>query len=160
MARLGRWHVTAIIAALVATALTGVLWFIRHDLIASEPDEVQRLLLAGHGVAAYAAVLVFGSVLALHVRAGWRSGRNVASGIVLATVMTILSVTALWLYYGGEESRDWARCVHIGAGLLGIAAAPVHVALGWRLRRRASRRSVDGAPDLRWPVWSGRDTSS
>jgi hypothetical protein len=157
MARLGRWHVTAVVAALVATALTGILWFIRHDLMESEPDEVQRLLLAGHGVAAYAAVLVFGSVLALHVRAGWRSRRNVASGVGLAAVMTILTVTGLWLYYGSEESRDWGRWVHIGVGLLGLAAAPLHVALGWRLRRRVSPRCVDDPPDLRWPVWSGRD---
>jgi hypothetical protein len=133
--RLGLWHFSIIITVLAAVSLTGLAWFVRHDLVESEPDDLQRLLLAAHGVFAYGAVLVFGSALPTHARLAWRHKRNIASGLSMIVTIGTLALTALWLYYGNEESRNLARWVHIGVGLAVFAAVPIHIMLGRRIRQ-------------------------
>lgn len=133
--RLGLWHFVIIIAVLTGVSLTGLAWFVWHDLLESEPDDLQRLLLVTHGALAYGALVVFGSALAAHARLAWRHKRNMVSGLSIIVTMGALALSALWLYYGGEESRNVARWVHIGIGLAAFAAFPIHVVLGRRIRR-------------------------
>jgi hypothetical protein len=133
--RLGPWHFGIITTVLAAVSLTGLAWFVRHDLLESEPDDLQRLLLAAHGIFAYGAVLVLGSALPAHARLAWRHRRNIASGVVLIVTMGILALTALWLYYGSEEWRGWARWIHISVGLAAFAAVPLHIMRGRSVSR-------------------------
>jgi hypothetical protein len=139
--RLGKWHQAAIYAALAAVCVSGAAWFILHDFLEEEPSDLQRRWLVIHGVAAFAALIAFGSVFPLHVRVSWSGRRNVASGLCLSSVMAILAVSALFLYYGGEDSRFLARWAHIGVGLVALVVFPVHVVLGRRARNRASKPS-------------------
>lgn len=135
--RLGKWHRRFVLAALVVVASSGVLWFLLHDVMAREADEFLYQLLVAHGIAAYASAVAFGSVLPLHVMAGWRQGRNLASGLVVAITLALLIGSALLLYYGGEETQAWARLVHIAVGFGALAAAPLHIVLGRRMRKQA-----------------------
>jgi len=59
--------------------------------------------------------------------------------IVALSVMALLGVTGLLLYYSGEDWRDLGRWLHIGVGIAGVLAVPVHVWLG---RRRPVRQAV------------------
>jgi Sec-independent protein secretion pathway component TatC len=118
--RLGRWHLGITIAVLAAVSFTGLAWFVRHDLMEREPDDLQRLLLAAHGIFAYGAVLAFGSALPTHARLAWRHRRNIASGLSMIVTIGTLELTALWLYYGSEQLRDLARWVHMGVGLVAL----------------------------------------
>ncbi|MGC1860970.1 MAG: multicopper oxidase domain-containing protein [Methylocystis sp.] len=127
--------------ALIAVCVSGVAWFILHDLVEEEPSNFQRMSLVTHGVSAYAALVIFGSVLPLHVRSSWSGKRNVATGIVLILVIALLIVTALFLYYGGEETRWSARWVHLGVGVTAALAFPLHVVLGRRSRKKAYRNN-------------------
>src|SRR5258705_3631746 len=99
-----------------------------------EPGELQRALLVLHGVSAFAALIVFGSLVPLPMRSGWLCRRNIASGACVASLMAVLIVTALLLYYGGEDTRGgqvdpYRRWPARHRGL------PVHVVLGLRTRR-------------------------
>jgi len=139
--RLGPWQQAAVYAALVIVGLTGLVWFALHDFVEEEPSELQRWSLVLHGASAFAALIVFGSLLPLHVRSGWVRRRNIASGLSITVVMTVLIVTALLLYYGSEEMRAPVRWTHIGIGILAFALFPMHVIFGHRSRPLA-------APDL------------
>lgn len=132
--RLGPWHRIATLAALALVALTGVLWFVLHDLIEDEPSRLAHMLLVLHGVSAYAALIVFGSLFPLHMRSGWLRRRNVASGASMLIAMAVLIVTALALYYGDEETRPAARWVHIGVGLAACVMIGLHMILGRTFR--------------------------
>lgn len=141
--RMGRLQQIVVYAVLSTVALSGLFWFVVHDLFDSEPNEFLRLLLATHGSSAYVLLLVLGSLLPLHVRSGWRRSKNVGTGLSVVLAMTILLITALLLYYGSEETRLTARWIHIIVGLLSFAIFPTHVVLGWKLRRAQAK-----SPDL------------
>ena len=82
---------------------------------------------------------MIGALLPLHVRRGWRAGRNRLTGTTMATCMTALAVTAFGLYYAGETTRDWCKYAHIGIGLALPILIVVHIALG----RRNARKQVE-----------------
>ena len=137
--RLGKWHRRLVIAALALVAASGVLWFVLHDVVDRPPDELLRALLVAHGVTAYASAVAFGSILPLHVVAGWRYRRHLLSGLAVVSTLTFLIGSALLLYYGSEETLAWARLVHLATGFGALLAAPIHIVLGRRLRKQANR---------------------
>ncbi len=134
--RLGKWHQAMIYAALIGVAASGLLWFVLRDFLEEEPSGLQRASLIVHGVSAFATLMAVGSVLPLHVRASWAARRNIGTGLSLLFVMALLIVTALFLYYGGEDARNLARWTHIALGLLAFGVAPIHVAMGRKARER------------------------
>ncbi|MGY4287184.1 hypothetical protein ACVWXO_006404 [Bradyrhizobium sp. LM2.7] len=74
--RLGSVQKSIVWTATSVVALTGLAWFVLHDLIEMEPGETERLLLMLHGISAYAMLIVIGSLLPLHVRSGWHRRRK------------------------------------------------------------------------------------
>ncbi|HYZ34571.1 MAG TPA: hypothetical protein VE684_20080 [Crenalkalicoccus sp.] len=91
-------------------------------------------LLAAHGTAAMAALLLAGALAPLHVRPAWRSGRNQRSGIPTLAAGVLAVVTAPVLYYAGSDAlRGWASDLHIAAGIGLVVALLVHRA-GCRAR--------------------------
>jgi uncharacterized membrane protein len=132
--RLGKWHRALVLAALIVVALTGVVWFVLHDVAGEAPDELLREVLMAHGVAAFATMMAFGSVLPLHSLAGWRKGQNVGSGLSVILVLAVLAVTGLMLYYANEVVQSSARLVHLVVGFAAIAGVPLHIWLGRRGR--------------------------
>lgn len=112
--RLGFWQKLAVFSTTAVVGLSGLLWFILHDVVVDEPGDVSHLLLTLHGVSSYALLVAVGSLLPLHVRSGWLRRRNMVTGLMVTATMAILSVTALVLYYGSEEMLEPAKWVHLG----------------------------------------------
>jgi hypothetical protein len=150
--RLGKWHRWLMIATLVLVAASGVLWFVLHDVMDRAPDELLQEILVAHGVTAYACAIAFGSILPLHVMAGWRYRRHLVSGFAVILTLTLLIGSALLLYYGGEETHAWARLVHIATGFGALLAAPIHIMLGRRLRKQAERTTSRHVSMVRSPL--------
>lgn len=115
---------------LVLVALSGVLWYLMHDLLQWGWMVTERRLLITHGVAAAISLIVVGGLLPLHIRLAWRTRRNLVSGLVTLLLMALLGVSGLLLYYSGEDWREGVRWLHIGVGLIGVLAMPAHVWLG------------------------------
>lgn len=67
-------------ATLIAVALSGIAWWLLHDVLRSGWTLAERRLLISHGVAAAAALVVVGALLPLHVRLAWRIRRNLRFG--------------------------------------------------------------------------------
>ncbi len=125
--------------ALFMVAASGMLWWLLHDIFQWGWMLAERRLLTTHGIAAAALLVIVGGLLPLHVRLAWRIQRNLVSGIIALSVLSLLAGTGLLLYYGGEEWRDWVRWIHIGGGIVAVLTIPMHIWLG---RRRAAQSSV------------------
>ncbi|WP_456852650.1 cytochrome b/b6 domain-containing protein [Bradyrhizobium sp. USDA 4501] len=138
-------------------ALSGVAWFVLHDLSDAEPGETERLLLMLHGISAYAVLVAIGSLLPLHVRSGWHRRRKRWTGGTTLAMLVLLAMTGLVLYYGAESTREPARWIHIAVGLACMALFPVHAMLAATVRRTADNAmsSQDSATESRSRFASG-----
>jgi hypothetical protein len=143
--RLGFWQKTAVFATTATVGLTGLLWLVLHDMIDDEPGDALRLLLMLHGISSYALLVVIGSLLPRQVRSGLIRRRNIVTGVTMTVLMTILAVTGLALYYGGEDLHAPARWVHVVFGLGCFVLFPVHAFLSARSRPSAIA-SQDATP--------------
>src|SRR5260370_1691908 len=84
-----------------------------------------------HGGAAMIALLLLGGLVPLHLLPCWRQEKNRVAGIAMATVTTLLIITAFGLYYIGSDTlRAWTSDVHIILGLVFPALLTAHVAVG------------------------------
>jgi hypothetical protein len=133
--RLRFWQKTAVFATTAIVGVTGLLWFVLHDMIDDEPGELAHVLLILHGVSSYVILVVIGSLLPRHVRSGWVRRRNLMTGVTVTAVMAVLAVTGLGLYYGNEDLHAPARWLHVAFGLGCFALFPAHAFLAARLRR-------------------------
>ena len=134
--RLQEWSVYFSCGLLIAS---GIAWLIFDQWVriagefGSERHPVQHMTLILHGVAAYAFLIVAGSIIPVHVRLGWTLRRNRKSGLTLAMLCILLAVTALGLYYLGDDvSRHWASLVHWVVGLAALPALVLHAINGQR----------------------------
>lgn len=104
-------------------------WVSRGDPDAA-PHPAQPWLMKVHGAAAMLALIVLGTLIPLHLRRGWRAGRNRFTGAGMVAVSGVLVVTGYGLYYaGGEQLRAYTSYVHSAIGL----ALPLVVI--WHIRR-------------------------
>ncbi len=147
---LGVWQKTAVFATAAVVGMTGLFWFILHDLIDDEPGGAARVLLMLHGISSYAMLVVIGSLLPRHVRLGWIRRRNIVTGVTTTAAMAGLAVTGLALYYGDEDLHLAARWLHVIVGLGCFALFPAHAFLAARLpRSNPSSPAGDGATPAR-----------
>jgi hypothetical protein len=120
---------------LAIVALSGFAWFTLRDVMDLEPGEADHQLLIVHGVFASAATFALGTIVSSHVGLAWQSGRHLKSGSMLLMAFSLLIITGLGLYYGGEDMRQLFKFVHVGLGFIGSAALLEHLR-----RRRFWRR--------------------
>jgi hypothetical protein len=115
--RLGFWQRTAVFATTAVVGVTGLLWFVLHDMIDAEPGDAAHVLLMLHGISSYAILVVIGSLLPRHVRLGWVRRRNLVTGLTVTVVMTVLAA------------------LHVIFGLGGFVLFPAHALLAAKARR-------------------------
>jgi hypothetical protein len=143
--RLGAWHQAAVYGVTAALALSGVAWLIYHFYLPVPGDfgpqihPMEAWMLRLHGAAAMAGLIVYGSLLPIHIRRAWTLRRNIVLGVGLVALMLALTVTGYLLYYaGGEESRPVISALHWAPGLGAPALIAWHVTSG---RRQARARA-------------------
>ncbi|WP_456702333.1 MULTISPECIES: hypothetical protein [unclassified Bradyrhizobium] len=124
---------------MTAVSLSGLAWFFLHDIATGDFSGAAHLLLTLHGISSYAVLVGVGSLLPLHVRAGWRSRRNIVTGTLVTATMTVLCVTALMLYYGEEETQGVAKWVHLVFGFGCLVLFPAHAFLKAKAREAELR---------------------
>jgi hypothetical protein len=121
----------------VALLASGAAWlYVRYGIAAPlRPRGALSVSMQVHGAAAMVALALIGAVTALHVKAAWQDGRNIASGLVLAGGLFLIAATGCLLYYVGDEAlRAQASTAH---WVLGIAAP---LALWWHAVAGAASR--------------------
>ena len=128
----------ALYGAFALLFVTGGIWLLADamkDAAASGEawQAAAAYLLMLHGGAAMATLLLLGALVPLHVRRGWRAGRNRATGAAMVAFNALFILTAFGLYYlGSEILRPWASRLHIGFGLFFPVLVLVHIFVGRR----------------------------
>ena len=129
--RLAGWQRVTLYAAGSLLLATGLLWLaLRYGRAADTlPSPLEPWVMKVHGLAAFAALFMFGVLAASHVPLGWRLSlrrrwaRQRSSGLALCTLAALLALTSYLLYYFAPEGiRDALGWVHSG---LGAAALPM-----------------------------------
>lgn len=129
--RLARWQRITLYAAGSLLLGTGVLWLAAHYSRAADalPSPLEPWAMKVHGLAAFAALFMFGVLAASHVPHGWRLShrwrwaRQRGSGLALCTLAALLALTSYLLYYFAPEGiRDALGWLH---SALGAAALPL-----------------------------------
>ncbi|PCI60541.1 MAG: hypothetical protein COB34_02420 [Methylophilaceae bacterium] len=140
VARLPFWQSLSTHITFVICAISGVLYLLAHEFdIQLLPIKSYSILIA-HGFASYFFALLFGAVMPVHIKAGWKNKRNKISGSLTVLVMGLLLLSGLVLYYGAD-TRDAALWVHwvIGCGL--VLLFPFHFIAGRRANYLAMKHA-------------------
>ncbi|HEV8260399.1 MAG TPA: hypothetical protein VGQ19_06550, partial [Burkholderiales bacterium] len=131
------WHQGAVYGATAALAVSGTIWLVLHYFFAvpgeygPQTHPLEPWMLRLHGAAAMAALVIYGSLLPVHVRRAWSIRRNIALGIGLVSIMLLLTVTGYLLYYSGDENaRPVISAAHWILGLVVPALLAWHIVPG------------------------------
>lgn len=142
--RLGFWHQTTVYGATVLLVVSGAIWLLLHFFMVSQGEfgdahhPLETWMLKLHGAAAMAGLIIYGSLLPIHIRRAWVIRRNIFLGISLVVLMLLLTISGYLLYYaGGEEARPIISATHwiLGVGVPALLAW--HVISGKRRTRIA-----------------------
>ena len=128
--RLPRWQRNFIHLVLTVCALSGLVFFLKQSLGWWDGRSGAHDVLIIHGVSAAFVLVALGSVLPAHIRISWIARRNRISGASMLATMGALMLSGLLLYYGAEESRDFAELTHDVIGFAALAIFPLHILIG------------------------------
>ena len=132
--KLSRWHRRIVVCTSLALSLSGVVWMAMHyaveyaaDFDGSDTRRWLHLVLQTHGVVAYGAAIMLGTLLGRHIPSALRGGPWRWSGVVLLTLAGLLVGSGLLLYYAAdEEVRQVASLVHQASGVIATVLAFSH----------------------------------
>lgn len=135
--------VAAIVCLLLAGFLTGVLVWWGQTVQAEEmtaPGWLHPALVV-HGCLFPVQCILFGILLAHHIRVGWQLRANLLSGFAMEAVFAGLILTGVGLYYvGAEDWRERLIWTHRVLGLLLPVTLAGHWFMGVRWGNRAGKR--------------------
>lgn len=132
-ARMPAWQALCTHIIFLLCAISGVFYLLAHEFEIAPLAIENHSILIVHGVASYLFALLFGALIPVHIKSGWKTKRNRISGSLMIAVMALLLVSGLILYYG-VDTREAALWVHWVIGCALVLLFPAHYLLG----RRAS----------------------
>ena len=138
MSRLGKmpsWQRSFVICGMMACSITGLIYLLGHQFHLQRSILGTHGILAAHGVFAMLATLAFGSILPFHIKAGYKSRKQLWSGFSQLGFLATLIISGALLYYGPEEIRDGVIDTHWIVGLLFLVIFIWHGLI--RLRNKA-----------------------
>jgi hypothetical protein len=140
---LPRWQELAVYFSFGLLLVTGIAWLV-FDIWVRVPGDfgpehhpAEHWTLIVHAIGAYAFLVILGAMIPVHIPLGWHQRRNLKSGISLLTICGLLGLTALGLYYIGDDAlRSWTSLIHWAVGLVALPALLIHA-----LRRVTPQRA-------------------
>jgi len=121
MSRLGKmpgWQRSFVIYGMMACSITGMMYLLGHQFQIQRSILGSHSILAAHGIAAMLATLAIGSVLPFHIKAGYKSRKQLWSGFSQLGFLAVLLVSGGLLYYGPGEIREKVIDTHWIVGTL------------------------------------------
>jgi hypothetical protein len=129
MSRLGKmpgWQRSLVIYGMMVCSITGLMYLLGHQFQIQRTALGTHGILATHGIAAMLATLALGSVLPFHIKAGYKSRKQLWSGFSQLGFLAVLLISGALLYYGPEEMRDGVVDTHWIVGVLFFAIFLLH----------------------------------
>lgn len=86
---------------------------------------------AAHATLSLLMAAIIGALWSIHMRAGWRRRKNHHSGLSLLIIMVLLGISAMGIYYFGDEQSSMLSSVtHMLMGIAIPVLLLVHVIYG------------------------------
>jgi hypothetical protein len=143
--RFGHRHRRALYGVFLGVWLSGAVWLLFHNFFTTQgefgpaPHALEKWWLRLHGLFAFAALVVVGSVLPVHAHGAWRKRKNRPTGVIMKSWVLWLAATGYALYYFSSEANEvWLPLLHWVVGL----ALPLML---WTHIRRGRARQINGA---------------
>ena len=136
-----------IFGILLVAWLSGVTFFILNNFVTvagefgPEKHPWQFSVLQIHGVAAFFMIMMFGYLLASHIRLAWKVRPLQKMGLVMAGLHLFLIITAYLLYYVGDGSRVLIGYAHASAGFVYPIILVFHINLK-RSKKKKMKLSI------------------
>lgn len=138
-----RWFYRILLLILLALLVTGLLLVPSALELRLEWEVPWRLggdvhigTTALHALMAFLTATAMGALWSVHMRAGWRHGKNHRSGLMMVVLMALLLISAVGIYYLADDALSRvASVIHMAAGLLVPLLLVYHMLAGWRIRR-------------------------
>jgi hypothetical protein len=137
--RLPLWQEWSVYVGFGLLIATGIAWLLLDAFVrvagdfGPEHHPAEHWMLIVHGVVAYAFLTVGGAMIPVHITLGWNNRRNLKSGLTLAGTLLLLAISALGLYYLGDEiQRHWVSIVHWTLGFVALPVLWIHALRGRR----------------------------
>ena len=154
MTQYPRWFVPVLLLAMLALLLSGALLTPTTLALRAEVDLPWRAsgasrvwIAALHAGAGFVLAALLGALWSVHMRSGWRRQLQRASGATLAAAFTLLVVTALALYYLGDDRlAALAAFTHLGLGVAVCALFAWHALRGRAMRLHARPHRLGHRP--------------
>jgi hypothetical protein len=135
-----RWMLPLVLTTTAAIVVTGLLLApgtlvtrAELDLSWMLPADGRLATAALHAAVGFTIMLLVGALWSIHMSAGWRKGRHRVSGLSLALLMAALALSAVGVYYFGDEVLAAAAALaHLVLGLLLMVVFGWH----WLVRHR------------------------
>ena len=140
------WWVFAFLTVSGILLIPNMLEMRLHWSIALALPSGSRVWIAlAHALGAFATLIVMGALLPLHIRYGLRRRIHLKSGLILTSIFVGLPLTALGIYYFGDDAWSaWSSIVHLVLASAAVLALIAHVVLAKRLQaRRTAARALD-----------------
>lgn len=142
-----RWFRSGLLAVLAMALCSGLLLTPTMLVMRAELEMPWQLdsgwrtgVAAWHAAVSLGAVWMVGALWSVHMRAGWRRRQRRGSGLLTAAAALVLAVTALCVYYMGDEVwAFWAAGAHVAVGVLAILPLVWHMWARRGTRRRRHR---------------------
>lgn len=150
--RPGARHRRVIRGVVAGAWASGAGWLVLHHFLSLDgpfgpaPHPLEPWALRLHGLFAFAAMGVLGSLLTLHVPGALSASRRRASGLASLTLLVALALTGYALYYfATEANQSWLPILHWGPGLALPLVLWAHLTPGKRQRPAVRRPLSRGA---------------
>lgn len=135
-----RWVLPTLLGTTATIVVSGLLLAPGTFVTRAEMELVWMLPAAGrlataalHASAGFALMLLVGALWSIHMRAGWRKRRHRGTGMSLALSMPLLALSAVGVYYFGDETlAATAAFIHLGLGVLMALTFAWH----WTVRKQ------------------------
>lgn len=142
--RLAPWLRRSLYTALAIAWSSGTAFYVLRRWLQAEGEfgpvahPWQHPMLELHGALASIMTALIGAMALAHLPPAWRSRRSRGHGLVLASLLACMWITAWCLYYvDNDTARAWIANLHVCTGLI------LPIALWWHIRRgRMARRQM------------------
>lgn len=90
---------------------------------------------AAHAALSFLMMGILGALWGIHMRAGWKKHKNHHTGIGLLISMLLLGITAIGIYYlGDEQASVYSSVTHMLIGIIVPVFLLAHIVIGRRYK--------------------------
>lgn len=127
LGKMPRWQRWFTVFTFMICSISGIAFLLGHEYHMHRSILGTHYVLVLHGIASAFALIAFGAVMPVHIKAGLQAKQNVMSGVIQLALLMVLVASGLLLYYGPAEWREESKLTHWVMGLVFFSIFLSHI---------------------------------